>query len=77
MNSQIGKIILIAGVILIIIGLLMILLNDKLSLFGWFGKLPGDIRIERPNFKFYFPIVSLLIVTAVLNLLIYVFKKIG
>ena len=35
----------------------------------WFGRLPGDIRVERPGFRFYAPIVSMLLVSLVLTAL--------
>ena len=37
---------------------------------AWFGRLPGDIRIERENAGFYFPVVSMIIVSVVLSLLL-------
>ena len=60
----------IAGVVLIVLGLAWPLLS-KLGL----GRLPGDIRIERDGFTFYFPIVTGLIVSAVLSLILWFFRK--
>ena len=37
--------------------------------FAWFGRLPGDLRVERPGMKVYFPFTSMLLVSAVLTLL--------
>jgi hypothetical protein len=42
---------------------------------GWFGRLPGDIRIERGNFGFYFPVVTCVIVSIVLTLLMSLFRR--
>ncbi|NMA58969.1 DUF2905 domain-containing protein [Clostridium cochlearium] len=59
------------------IGLFMIVLGGILILgerFG-FGKLPGDIFIERENFTFFFPIVSSLIISLILTLLLNIFRK--
>jgi len=42
---------------------------------GWLGRLPGDIRIERGNSVFYFPIVTCLIVSIVLSLLLSLFRR--
>jgi hypothetical protein len=53
------------GVVLIALGLLWPLLQ-KLGL----GRLPGDIVIERGNFRFYFPIVTSLIISVVLSLIL-------
>ena len=60
----------IAGVVLIALGLAWPLLS-KLGL----GRLPGDIRIERDGFTFYFPIVTGLIVSVVLSLILWFFRK--
>jgi hypothetical protein len=42
---------------------------------GWFGRLPGDIRIERGNSGFYFPIVTCVMVSIVLTLLMSLFRR--
>jgi hypothetical protein len=60
----------IAGVVLIVLGLAWPLLA-KLGI----GRLPGDIRIERDGFTFYFPIVTGLIVSVVLSLILWFFRK--
>jgi len=72
MNSQTGKWIIIAGILIIVIGVLIYFFHDKLN---WLGKLPGDIRIEKENFNFYFPITTMIIVSVVLTILINIFKK--
>lgn len=58
------------GVILLVMGLLWPLLS-KLGL----GNLPGDIRIERKNGTFYFPITSSLLVSAILTLILWIFRR--
>ena len=58
------------GVVLIAAGLLWPLLQ-KLGL----GRLPGDIVIERENFRFYFPIVTSLIISVVLSLILWLFNR--
>jgi hypothetical protein len=45
---------------------------DKLS---WFGSLPGDIKIERPGFRFYAPIATMLLLSVGLSLLFWLFGK--
>jgi hypothetical protein len=72
MNSQTGKWIIIAGVIVVITGVIIYFFSDKLN---WLGKLPGDIRIEKDNFRFYFPLVTMIIVSIILTILINIFKK--
>lgn len=42
---------------------------------GWLGRLPGDIRIERGNGAFYFPIVTCIVISLVLTLLLSLFRR--
>lgn len=58
------------GVGLILIGLL--LWSGSLA---WFGRLPGDIRIERESVRIYLPIVSMLLVSAVVSLVLYLVRR--
>lgn len=58
------------GLILVVLGVLWPLLS-KLGL----GHLPGDIRIERKNGSFYFPITSSLLVSAILTLILWIFRR--
>lgn len=58
------------GIILVIVGIAWPWLA-KLGL----GRLPGDIVIERENFRFYFPITTMIIVSLVLSLLVWLFRK--
>lgn len=58
------------GIILVVMGLLWPLLS-KLGL----GHLPGDIRVERKGGTFYFPITSSLLVSAILTLILWVFRR--
>jgi hypothetical protein len=43
---------------------------------SWFGRLPGDIRIERDTVRVYVPIVSMLVVSVVVSLLLYLVRKV-
>lgn len=67
LSDQIGKIIIYIGLILIILGGIMHFTGGA---FSWFGRLPGDIRIEKENFRFYFPITTMLLISIVLNIVI-------
>jgi hypothetical protein len=62
--------IVVAGVALVIVGLLV-----WSGALAWFGRLPGDIRIERDTVRVYIPIVSMLVVSAVLSLLLYLARR--
>ena len=71
MNSVSPATILIAiGVGLILVGLL--LWSGSLS---WFGRLPGDIRIERETVRIHVPIVSMLLVSGVVSLALYLVRR--
>lgn len=65
--NELSKILIIFGVILIVIGILLLFL-PKIPLIG---RLPGDIYIEKENFKFYFPIVSSIIISAIVSAVLY------
>ncbi|MEX1031720.1 MAG: DUF2905 domain-containing protein [Cellvibrionaceae bacterium] len=67
-----AKVFIAIGAICLIIGLLLYYFPNALS---WFGRLPGDIRIERDNGAFYFPITSMIIVSVVLSLISYLFRR--
>ena len=72
MNSDTGKWIILSGIIIVVVGLLIYFFHDKLN---WIGKLPGDIRIEKENFRFYFPITTMISVSVLLTLIVNLIKK--
>ena len=72
MDQQTGKYILIAGVFIVLVGIIIYFFHDYLK---WIGKLPGDIRIEKGNFRFYFPLATMILVSLFITLLINIFKK--
>jgi Protein of unknown function (DUF2905) len=67
------------GLVLGGIGLGLLLLGILLwsGGLGWFGRLPGDIRIERDGLRVYVPIVSMLVVSAALSLLLWLIRRIS
>lgn len=67
-----GKILVVLGLILLIVGIIIWIGGDK---FGWFGNLPGDIRVERKNISFYFPLTSMVVLSVVLSLIIWLIRK--
>ena len=67
-NTQ--KILIAAGILILIIGFLWPWIA-KLPI----GKLPGDIVVDKPNFKFFFPITSMILVSVILSLIIWLIKK--
>ena len=65
-----GLLIIAAGVALIVIGLLVA--SGGLS---WFGRLPGDIRVERENMRFYAPLTSMLLVSLVIGAVSWIVRR--
>ena len=61
-----------AGAVLVVVGLV---LHYAPGLLNWFGRLPGDIRIESDRGGFYFPVTSLVIVSIVLSILFSLFRR--
>jgi hypothetical protein len=68
--SVISKFLIVAGIILVIVGLALPWLQ-KIGL----GHLPGDIIIKKKNFSFYFPIVTCIVISAVLSLIFWLFRR--
>jgi len=67
---SIQKIFILIGILFLVIGLLFPYLS-KLPLF----RLPGDIVIEKPNFKFYFPITSMILLSILLSAIMWIIRK--
>ena len=66
-----GKLLILFGVLLVIAGLLLTY-GGKIP---FLGKLPGDIRIERENFSFYFPLTTGLLLSVLISLLLWLFRR--
>lgn len=71
-TQQAGKIMIITGLIIAAAGFL-IFYSDKIP---FLGKLPGDIRIKRENFEFYFPIGTSIVISLIISLIMYLIYKI-
>lgn len=69
-SREIGFLIAGAGVLVVIIGLLV-----ASGGLGWFGRLPGDIRFGRGPVRVYAPLASMLLVSVVLSLLVYLARR--
>ncbi len=74
MERNIGPLVVLAGIVVVVLGVLV--WAGGLS---WFGRLPGDVRVERGNVRVYVPLVSMLLVsvvaTLVLTLVRYLFRR--
>ncbi|MEK5060300.1 hypothetical protein BK126_14140 [Paenibacillus sp. FSL H7-0326] len=69
MNNM-PKLLIFAGIALIVIGLIWMVLGRFVQL----GKLPGDIYVDRGNFKFYFPIVTCIVISLILTLISWIIR---
>ena len=67
-----GKMLVSIGAFLLVVGLILWLAADKVS---WFGRLPGDIRVERPGFQFYAPLMTSLLLSIGLTLALWLFNR--
>ena len=66
-----GLLIVAAGAVLVLIGLVVVAGG-----FGWFGRLPGDLRIERGGMRIYFPLASMVVVSVALSVLLSLLRRI-
>ncbi len=69
--NEFGKVIFIFGLVLCTVGLLLWSGIGR----GWLGRLPGDIHYTRGNFSLYFPLATCVLLSAVLTLLAWLFRK--
>lgn len=72
MNNETGRVIIIAGLAIAALGVIIYFFHDKLS---WIGRLPGDIRVEKENFKLYFPITTMILASILITVIIRVIRK--
>jgi len=70
--QELGKILIFGGVVLIAIGLILFFFWDRLS---WVGNLPGDIKIEGKNYRFYAPLLSMLLLSILLSLILWIIRR--
>ncbi len=71
MGNDLGKALIISGLLLAGIGLFLTF-GGKFNLLG---RLPGDIRIERENFTFFFPLGTCLLISLLLSLILWLFRR--
>jgi len=69
--SDLGKVLIFAGVVLVLVGLSF---QAGLRL-PWLGHLPGDIRIHRNHYSVYFPVTTCLVISAALTLLFWLLRR--
>lgn len=69
--NEAGKVFMVLGVVVFLAGLILWTGIGK----SWIGRLPGDIHYSKGNFSFHFPIVTCLLASALLTLLLWLFRK--
>ena len=72
MDQQTGKYIIATGICIALAGVLIYFFYDY---FKWFGKLPGDIRIEKENYRFYFPLGTMIVISIIITIVVNIFKR--
>jgi len=66
-----GRLLIITGLAITAIGVVVVL-GAKIP---WLGKLPGDIVIQRPFFRFYFPLTTCILISIILTVILYLFRR--
>lgn len=72
--ERLGKGLIVLGIFVVVAGIIVWLFGDKLR---WLGRLPGDIRVERENFKFYMPITTMIIISIVLSVILWLIRNLN
>ena len=65
-----GRFLIVAGLVLVVVGALF-----SFGALHWLGRLPGDIRVERPGMKLFVPITTCILLSMVISLVLYVLSK--
>ena len=71
MDHQVAKYLILIGGAILVLGIFIYFFGGSLK---WLGHLPGDIRIERENFRFYFPVTTLLLINLLIFLIFRIWK---
>lgn len=69
--SELGKVLVVVGLVIAALGVVLWTGIGR----GWLGRLPGDIHFTRGNFTFYFPLVTCLLISLLLTLLLWLFRR--
>ncbi len=72
--SALGKSLILVGAFLVIIGA-VIVFRERFPLLRYFGRLPGDISVERENFRFFFPVVTSILLSVILSFILWLLRK--
>ncbi len=72
MQASAGNLLIGLGILVVMAGILA-----KFGLLGWFGNLPGDIKVKREGFSMFFPITSMILISIVLSGLAAIARRLG
>ena len=70
-HVELGKLLIIVGIIAVVVGVILAT-NTKIP---FLGKMPGDIRVEKENFSFYFPVTTCIVISIILSLFFVLFSR--
>jgi len=73
--KEIGKWLIVSGLLLLLMGILLYMIGRLGQRLPWLGRLPGDIRIQKPNFVFYAPITTMLLLSILLSALLWIIQR--
>lgn len=71
--QPLGRVVVVVGAVLVVVGLLLSFGGGKYL--SWLGRLPGDIRIEGEHSRFYFPLMSSIVISILLSLIVYIISR--
>jgi hypothetical protein len=71
MTGGLGKVLIVMGIVLLVVGILLAL-GPRIP---WLGRLPGDILIRREHFSFYFPLTTSIVISVVVSLLLWLITR--
>ncbi len=71
MMSELGKLLITLGAVLLAVGMVLTLAGKV----PWLGRLPGDLAIEHERFRFYFPLTTCLLLSAVLSFILWLLRR--
>jgi len=72
MSPQTGKYIILFGLLIVVVGAIVYFFGNKLH---WIGRLPGDIRVEKESFRFYFPITTMILFSILLTVIVNLIRR--
>ncbi|PWJ53232.1 Protein of unknown function (DUF2905) [Dyadobacter jejuensis] len=72
MTPTTAKYLILAGLLMVVVGVVFYFFGNSLT---WLGRLPGDIRIEKKGFRLYIPLATMLLISALINLILWLIRK--